>query len=265
MELASYYESRGGDRALATYWRWLKVAARAGDPSAQTEVGVHYLFGMASGSGARVVRPAPRTAVRWLELAAAENEPTALHDLGYCHDVGLGVPQDTSKALELYKRAWRYDASGAAVNIAVLYRERGDHRRAFHWFAAAAARGAVLGDGDGFFEMGLCCFAGLGVLRDDARAADCLCTAARSRYISDYDRAIACYLLGLAYLSNRGRPFSRRRGLSWMQRAVEDYEEAGPHLVELKRAVGAELRHEASDLLDRAVARLAPRGTPRGR
>jgi TPR repeat protein len=68
-----------------------------------------------------------------------------------------------------YKRAARQGDSSAACNIAQIYANRRNQRRAFFWYERAAA----MNDGDALVEVGVRCYEGNGVLRDPKYAFRC--------------------------------------------------------------------------------------------
>jgi uncharacterized protein len=80
-----------------------------------------------------IVRRNPAYSVRLLRSAAERGEPTAAGALGYAYDVGQGMRGDRVLALKWYRRAARMGNITAIVNIATVYRDRGDMRRAHHW------------------------------------------------------------------------------------------------------------------------------------
>ena len=94
--------------------------------------------------------------------------------LGYLFDVGLGVPADKSEAMRCYRMAWRKRSTVAAHNIAILYRERGNHRAMFRWFE----RAALEDDGSAYFNLAKCYLKGIGVRRSLEAAQRCLVIAA---------------------------------------------------------------------------------------
>jgi hypothetical protein len=96
---------RGGeyvayDRAdLQSALRIWMQAAEGGDVEAQTNVGEIYERGMG-------VEPNLEAAVLWYQKAADKNYSRAVFNLGTMYEQGRGVPQDSLKALNLYRQAW---------------------------------------------------------------------------------------------------------------------------------------------------------------
>ncbi|AYV46321.1 hypothetical protein CFHF_15585 [Caulobacter flavus] len=115
---------------------------------------------------------------------------TGLTNLAYMHDTGLGAPPDKDEAMRLYRRAWRRaTCTVSANNIAILYRERGDHRAMVRWFA----RGAAAGDDSACLQLAKCYLEGVGVRRSVEAAVRCLARvlASDTVYEDDIDQAEA--------------------------------------------------------------------------
>jgi uncharacterized protein len=112
-----------------------------------------------------------------LERGAALGDAGCIMRLAYMHDVGeLGVTADKDRAMQLYRSAWRKGCPGAANNIAILYREQGNHRAMFQWFK----READAGDGGAHLDLAKCYLAGTGVRKDTQAALRCLAVAVAS-------------------------------------------------------------------------------------
>lgn len=126
------------------------------------------------------------------ERGAALGDVECLCRLAYLFDVGRGVDVDKAMAMRCYQRAWRRSRDGvAAVNIAILYRERSNLRSMFRWWQRAAERG----DGSARLEMAKCYRQGHGVRRDLQAALRCLSAAISSNDIYEEDREEAQHLL----------------------------------------------------------------------
>jgi TPR repeat protein len=82
------------ERAL----NFFRDAAQAGNADAQFYTGLMY----AEGEG---TRRSYAEAAKWYEMAAAQNQPDALYALAKLYVIGSGVPSDSGRALELFRRA----------------------------------------------------------------------------------------------------------------------------------------------------------------
>lgn len=121
---------------------------------------------------------------RCYEAGAALGDGMCLQALGYMYDVGEGVVANKALAMKLYRRAWKAGDHAAAINIAVIYRDKGNKRMMFRWYE----RVAHAGDGSAQLELARCYLRGTGVRKDVAAALRCLAAATTSDYITEYER-----------------------------------------------------------------------------
>ncbi|MDJ0276053.1 hypothetical protein QLH51_04445 [Sphingomonas sp. 2R-10] len=128
---------------------------------------------------------------RCYEAGAALGDGMCLQALGYMYDVGEGVVADKALAMKLYRRAWNAGDHAAAINIAVLYRAKGNKRLMFRWYQ----RVAHAGDGSAQLEMARCYLSGTGVRKDVTAALRCLAAATASEYITEHEREEAQAIL----------------------------------------------------------------------
>ena len=205
-----------------TEWKALLAAAQAGSPDAQFIVGCAYGEGAKSPSGTTVVTRDRARAAEWMERAARAGDPSAMHNIGYYYDRGVGVRKNPSRALFWYRAVWRkHRYESAANNIATIYRDRKDHRRAFVWYRKAADAG----DGDALVEVAVRYLRGRGVRRDPSEGVALLRRAIRSSRITESGRDDAKYQLGLCYLRGIGVKMSVARARHWLT----DANRAGDH------------------------------------
>jgi len=149
------------------------AAARAGDARAQYMAGMMYLFGQ----GTR--RNIPEGA-RWLQKSAQAGLPQAMVSIAGLYDVGVGVPFDPARAVQLRQQAARAGFEMARSQLEVDARLPGtrDHRRAsvltdLKLYAAAvpyARRSAAAGSLEGQELLGRAYHLGLGVGIDKVAA-----------------------------------------------------------------------------------------------
>ncbi len=106
-KLGSAYDSgqgvtRNGKEAL----KWYLMAAEAGNAEAQNSVGSGYQ-----------AEKKYMLAYEWYEKAEKQNHALAANNLGYLHDLGLGVPQDRKKGYDLYLKSANLGWAEAMYNI----------------------------------------------------------------------------------------------------------------------------------------------------
>lgn len=82
-----------------------------------------------------------RLALRLFLSAANGGDKSAQVNAGYFYDKGIGVRPNRSKALYWYKRAYRRGDSGAANNIATIWRDQQKMGLALTWFEKAVKLG----------------------------------------------------------------------------------------------------------------------------
>jgi TPR repeat protein len=216
-------------------WKALLAAAQAGSRDAQFIVGCAYGEGARTASGAVVVTRDPARAAEWMERAARGGDPSAMHNIGYYYDRGVGVRRDARRALFWYRTVLRiHGYESAANNIATIYRDRKDHKRAFVWYCKAAEAG----DGDALVEVAVRYLRGRGVRRDPERGVKQLRRAIKSTRITESGRDDAKYQLGLCYLRGTGVRMSVSRARKWLTEAnrAGDHPEAVKALASLQQA-----------------------------
>jgi TPR repeat protein len=88
-----------------------------------------------------------------LQQAALARDADAYPSLGYCYDVGIGTPRNFELARKYYLLSWTTQRdTGGIHNLATMYRDIGNLRRAFYWWNVAIAHS---GDTSSCFEMAL--------------------------------------------------------------------------------------------------------------
>lgn len=199
-------------------WKQLKARAEAGDSEAQWEVGSWLEDGLADPKGFVFVHPDARAAVRWFRRSANAGNPSGQTHLGCCLCAGQGVRRDDAEALLWFKRALLQSYHVAPSNIANVYANRGNNRRALFWYQRAAA----CGDGDALVEVGRRYYAGVGVRRDPGHAVRCFRKAITSKNISQAGREEAMFHLGTAFHDGRGVKQSNARAIKWLSQANKD-------------------------------------------
>ena len=190
---------------MATHRRkpdWGRVLARlrrgvaAGDVASITELGVTLTEGIQDRNGRCLVRRNPAYSVRLFRRAAQAGDLTATGSLGYAYDVGLGVRGNKSLAIKWYRRAARLGSSTAVSNLATVYRDRGELKRAHQWWR----RAAEMGDGDAAVSAGYDFYYGIGARRDVRSARRLLRQALRAGKASPAGREEALYHLAVTHV-----------------------------------------------------------------
>lgn len=151
----------------------LRLAAQAGDPSAEFEVAAR----MAEGRG---MPQDFKQAVVWYERSATRGFAAAQYRLASMYERGLGTAADLDAAKLWYKRAADQGHVKAMHNLAVLIAGTTsgapDYPAAAQWFQLAADYGL----GDSQFNLAVLYESGLGVQRDMRLAYKWLSLSARA-------------------------------------------------------------------------------------
>lgn len=184
------------------------AAARTGDARAQYIAGMMYLFGQ----GAR--RDVPEGA-RWLLKSAQAGLPQAMVSLAGLYDVGVGVPFDPTRAVQLRQQAARAGYAMAKSQLDIDARLPGarDYRRAsvltdLKLYAAAvpyARRSAAAGYLEGQELLGRAYHLGLGVGVDRAAALRLYETAAAGGLVQAMRDVAFMYQFGEGVRPDRGK------------------------------------------------------------
>ena len=181
---------------LKTMIATLRHRVAQGDVSAMCDLGMWLQEGHQDGNGRAVIRSNPAYAFRLFRNAAKKGCVRVFVSLGFAYDRGLGTQRNKGQAVHWYTEAFRNGESIGAANLATIYRDSGDLRRAFDWWLRAAATG----DGDSMGDAAYCHQYGIGVRKNIASARRLYRRALAARDISTWGREEALYQLALMYL-----------------------------------------------------------------
>ncbi len=149
----------------------LEAKARAGDPEAETTLGLAYHAGT-------LLKPDDAEARRLLQLAADKGFVAAEEAMGIFCESGFGMPADKAQAFSWYTKAARDGSRDAATNLALMYSIgdgiQRDPVKAATWFRTAADAG----DATAQLNLATIYHRGEGVQQDDAQAVSWLTKAA---------------------------------------------------------------------------------------
>ena len=238
-------EGRGGPVDALNGESWLRRAALAGDSEAAMILGNLYARGGA-------LPPNYIEAAHWFRTAAERGHGAAARALGMLYLTGASVARDPDEAAAWFKRAAEAGNSCAQADLAALMQAGGvstlanDPPPVHEWFERAAKQGDLVGA----FNYAVCLAKGIGVPRNDERAAFWLKHAAAGLATAQYwygrmlsegrglvkdDAEAAAWFaraahagladaqvaLGELYLSGRGVPPDHQLARSWFLRAAQ--------------------------------------------
>jgi TPR repeat protein len=223
----SYTSSLTNYAMSAAEWSALLQKAEDGDPEAQWEIADRYHDGCRDEKGVVLVE-----ASEWFRKSAEAGFMPAQNNFGNMLGDGDGVAKDPDNALRWLKKAWKGGDQCAPQNIAITYRDKGNLKRAFHWFN----KGAEAGDDDAVLQIGIHYFWGRGIRKDYSKAIDCFKKAIKGKNISEASRDDAHFYLALAYLEGKGVTKSIPNAKKLLKRANidNDHPAARALLQELK-------------------------------
>ena len=183
-------------------WKELLKRANKGDAVAQCEVATVYSDGDKTEAGEAIVKRNDKLAVKWYAKGAAQGDASCISSLAYHLDNGLGCDRDTERAMQLYKTAIDMGRSEAAFNLGTVYRDKGNHKKAFEYYVLSMRMDKC----DYLFKVGLCYYFGIGVAEDKIAAIRHFrkVTVDKLNNSTLYEQEMAHYYLGLSYLTGQG-------------------------------------------------------------
>ena len=137
----------------------------------------------------------------------------------------MAKSQKVKKEIAKLKMKLRSNDPCAANNLAVIYRELGNRKRAFFWWKRATE---TWDDGDSYLELAYCYQYSLGVRHDKRKIMQNYWRAIRSHFISEYGQEEAKYHLAIALLDSGEKPIKRGKAFSLLEEAAanRDYPQA---------------------------------------
>ncbi len=107
-------------------------------------------------------------AIEWYRKAANQGNADAQNNLGYCYKNGHGVPQNYAKAIEWYRKAADQGNSSAQNGLGTCYYNQQDYANAVEWLQKAANHGNATAQ----HNLGYCYENGHGVPRNYSKAIE---------------------------------------------------------------------------------------------
>lgn len=117
----------------------IQKAAEAGNPEAQTQVGVLYSQGLGG------LPMDKKKAVMWYRKAADQGFPMAIWNLAFMYAKGEGVEQNDKTAFKLFEKAAVKGYADAQFDLGYMYYEgigvKQDREEGLRWINEAASQG----------------------------------------------------------------------------------------------------------------------------
>ncbi|MDD3155633.1 MAG: tetratricopeptide repeat protein [Victivallaceae bacterium] len=194
-----------GLRAGKLAYAKLERAALRGDPPAMRMLADCFRSGV-------FCRKDSEAMFFYLEKAAAKGDAEAMAKLAFCYETGDGTAPDRERANQFFQRAAEKDNPMALAKLGDYALLEGNLTEAVEYFQQAAR----LGSGYGGMRLALLLADGVGIAKDEQKAAASLLEAARA------GSSDAAYYLALFFYAGRGIPKDDSAGLYWMKRAAAD-------------------------------------------
>lgn len=236
-----YFTGNGIGQDYAQAFEWYKKAANAGNPEAQTELGLMYA------KGYDVVPVDYNEAIRWTRIAAEQGYVGAEYNLGVAYDNGLGVTADLVTAFSWYLKAAEQGYDIAQFNVGTMYElgqgVRADPVQARTWYQKAADQG----NAPARYNLGNMYIVGKGGEKDAAKGLTLIEASARQGF------ALAQSRMAEFYYSGESVPKDKVKAYAWALLAASDGDPDGQEL--MNTMDGSHLLSEAdmrqaSDLAD---------------
>ncbi len=117
--------------------RTLRLQAEQGNVEALSQLGGPCLEGLRTRGGGVLIRRDVRAGCRFLERGVALGDTGAMLELANHLDERATSTADWSRAIALYRQAFRRGEATAAYNLASTYKKRGRYREAVAWWRRA--------------------------------------------------------------------------------------------------------------------------------
>lgn len=232
--LATYYEAGVGvSQSFEEAAKYYLLSATQGFRRAQIRLSLMYIEG-------RGVTASRSDAAKWLKLSSEhsdenptvsflnQNDPQeeviklykdlaneghagSQFEIGYCYDIGLGVEQSETDAIDWYTKAATNGHLDSQITLAKYYNLR-NWELSIKWLTKAASQG----DTPSQHELGMYYLNGYGVERSEAEAAKWFLEAANK------DHPDSQYELGLMLQSKE----EFKKAIVWFKKASNTHDEA---------------------------------------
>lgn len=128
-----YAQGIGTAQDSSKYASLLNKAAELNSDDAKVLLGYNHMVGNS------YIAKNPTIGLQLLEKADSEGRIDAALDLGWCYLKGIGVTQNTNKAIEYAQKiASTYHDANSALLLGYCYDTQSDYTTAMQWYAIAA-------------------------------------------------------------------------------------------------------------------------------
>jgi uncharacterized protein len=183
-------------------WQEILEKAKSGDSDAQVEIANFYFEGIKDSNQKIVVEQNYSLAYEWYKKSADLGNVKGIVGLADYFDTEIDGAREIEKAIKFYKKAIKLGSSIAAFNLATVYRDRNNYKKAFHYYSLSMK----MENSNYHYKVGLCYFYGIGVVVDKSLAIKHFkkVIVDKLNTHSQDERDLANYYLGLSYLTGDG-------------------------------------------------------------
>jgi uncharacterized protein len=146
-------------------WNTLLARAEGGDSEAQYDVGCYFEEGVIV-AGTAIVVQSLHKAFEWFQKSAGNGYVEGLTRVADYLSEGTAVEKNLDMAIELYEKAIKKGSGIAANNLGIVYRDKGDLRKAFDFYKESQR----LFGYDYSLKVALCLYYGIGAEEDRSKA-----------------------------------------------------------------------------------------------
>ena len=178
-------------------WNGLLALAETGDPIAQSEVASYYDSGLVV-MDTQIIEENESLAFKWYYKAYENGSPDVATRVADFLSEGIHCQQNIALAIELYQKGIENGDSIAANNLAVVYKDQQEYKKAFEFYKIAQHLGKTSS-----LQLALCHHFGIGTEKDVRKSFEIFNDIANesSEYINcQYEIDEANYFLGSIYL-----------------------------------------------------------------
>lgn len=178
-------------------WTSLLALAETGDHIAQFDVAYYYDYGLIV-TNTEIVKENGQMAFEWYNKAYKNGNIEALNRLADFLSEGIYCKQNLELAIELYQQGIDNGFGIAANNLAIIYRDKQDYKKAFELYKISLDLG-----GSNSLALALCYYYGIGTEKNTGISFEILLNISNDIPAfnnSQYEIDEANYLLSKIYL-----------------------------------------------------------------
>lgn len=185
-----------------TQWQKILKKAESGDSDAQVDIANFYFEGITDSNQKIVVKQNYNLAFEWYKKSADLGNNNGILGLADYFNTEIDGVIEVEKAIKFYKRAIELGSSIAAFNLATVYRDKRNYKKAFYYYSLSMK----MENSDYQYKVGLCYYYGIGVIANKSLAIRHFKKVVIDKLNTHtpYEMDLANFYLGLSYLSGDG-------------------------------------------------------------